>query len=81
MKLDENKRIPYEVHYEHHIWTEGQKAAQEKKAERWAKFWMDIGKGVLLGAIFGILGLAVYGWQVKQFEEYAAKVEMQGDQK
>lgn len=65
MKLDENKKIPFNTHYEHHMWVEGEKDAKARRRAWLSKLYGDVAKTVVL-AILGAVGwLIVFGTEAK----------------
>lgn len=76
MELDKDKKIPFDVHYRDHIWADKQQELQDKKDEMWAKFWMDVGKSLLISVI-GIIGwLVLFGGEAK-IKEIITEVQVE----
>lgn len=64
MAVEENKdhrKIPFDTHYKHHMWTEGQIESQEKRRERLTKLGYDIVKSLVIMAITAGIALMVLG--------------------
>jgi hypothetical protein len=51
MELDKDKKVPFKVpfetHYEHHVWTEGQIAAQKKRKSWFSDIYKHIAKTMI----------------------------------
>ncbi len=61
MDLDENKKIPFDKHYEHHTWVEERKLQDKKDAERADKIKTSIISSIVVAITLGI-GSIVIEW-------------------
>ena len=82
MKLDEEKKIPFEVHYHDHMWLRDQKMSQERRRVWLSKLYGDVAKTVILAMLGAVGWLIVFGGEVK-FKEVIKEVQVveQGVQK
>ena len=57
----DHRKIPFEKHYKHHVWTEGQIESQEKRKERLTKLGYDVLKSLIVLAITAGITLMMIG--------------------
>jgi hypothetical protein len=65
VELDEDKRIPFDTHYEHHMWVESEREAKARRSAWLSKLYGDVAKTIVL-AVLGATGwLIVFGTEAK----------------
>lgn len=65
MQLDEDKKIPFETHYEHHMWVEGEREAKARRRAWLSKLYGDVAKTIVLAVLGAIGWLIVFGTEAK----------------
>lgn len=65
MELDEDKSIPFEVHYKHHVWAERQMEYRKKREEWWSDMLKHIAKTTVIVVLGVIVTLIVLGGETK----------------
>ena len=65
MDLDKDKKVPFEVHYEHHVWTEGKIESEKKRREFTNDIYKHIAKTVVI-VVLGVIGsIFILGLETK----------------
>ena len=73
MDLDKDKKVPFEVHYEHHAWTEGQIEAERKRKDWFSDIYKHIAKTVIIVVLGAVASVLILGLETK-FENKVIEV-------
>lgn len=54
MELDDRKKIPFDTHYDHHVWVSEKKTEEKIRKEQKQKIFTSVITGLILSITFSL---------------------------